>query len=322
VNTVFVPPWKHATWDRGQTLEWKWGLSASDRLGRNPFAKTFTTLRGNKEKKTGEWGGKRPSLVFSPMMVEDSRRLIISNLDLRFLTTADTQQEQICRSGVEFHRLFPALPPEEAQQLYGWEWSTSHGFAVSTAARMSATFPVVSPAVSLPTTPPRRVVDAGYYDNYGVSLASAWLLEKEAWLKRYTSGFALVEIRAYPLTDGGRLFANIDSQTGEPTMTDRRGNFLGDLTAAVSAPLDAVLNARGNISYHRNSEWVDRLHWVFNEQYEEGFFHSARLELTRPAALNWYMTSTERASVANAFELDRTQDEVKKLKEWFGTGGK
>ncbi|MCI0703703.1 MAG: DUF308 domain-containing protein [Planctomycetia bacterium] len=335
-NTVFVPPWKHATWDRGQTLEWKWGLSAKQRLGRNPFDKTFTALRGDKEKKTGEWGGKRPSLVFSPMMVEDSRRLLITNLNLQTLTSSDSQTEQICRSGVEFHRLFPDLTPEEAAQ-YRWEWGTSHGFKVSTAARMSATFPVISPAVSLPTTPARRVVDAGYYDNYGVGLMAAWLLDPEntSQLKLHTSGIALIEIRAYPLSEGGRLFASIDSQTGEPTLTDSRGGLFSDLLSAVSAPLDAVLSARGNIAYHRNSEWVDRLHATFNEDYQPGFFHSTRIELTRPAALNWYMTSTERKNIEKILhgnppgepdsrirkDWERLDKELNALKTWFGKGG-
>ena len=39
---------------------------------------------------------------------------------------------------------------------------------------MNASFPYISPAVSLPVDPPRRVVDAAYYDNYGVNLAAAW----------------------------------------------------------------------------------------------------------------------------------------------------
>jgi predicted acylesterase/phospholipase RssA len=59
-------------------------------------------------------------------------------------------------SAVEFYRLFP-----EATQ-----------FKLSTAVRMSASFPFVSPSTALPTNPPRRVVDAGYYDNYGVNLAA------------------------------------------------------------------------------------------------------------------------------------------------------
>ena len=42
---------------------------------------------------------------------------------------------------------------------------------------MSSTFPYVTSAAALPTDPPRHVVDAGYYDNYGVNLAAAWICE-------------------------------------------------------------------------------------------------------------------------------------------------
>ncbi|HKO90053.1 MAG TPA: hypothetical protein VJU61_02810, partial [Polyangiaceae bacterium] len=61
----------------------------------------------------------------------------------------------LTRSGFELARLLP--------EAFG-------AFPVRTAARLSAAFPYVSPAAVLPTQPRRRVVDAGYYDNYGVSI--------------------------------------------------------------------------------------------------------------------------------------------------------
>ena len=48
---------------------------------------------------------------------------------------------QYSRSGLEFFKLFP---------------DAHDTFEIGTAARMSATFPVVSPAVSLPTIRPPR----------------------------------------------------------------------------------------------------------------------------------------------------------------------
>jgi hypothetical protein len=53
----------------------------------------------------------------------------------------------------------------------------------------------VSPAVNLPTDPPRRVVDAGSYDNYGIQIASAWIRRNNAWLAENISGVVLVQIR-------------------------------------------------------------------------------------------------------------------------------
>ncbi|MBY0461475.1 MAG: hypothetical protein K2V38_29510, partial [Gemmataceae bacterium] len=85
-NTVFVPPWHHAGGDRGRMLEYMWAHNAWDWLGRptgaafagwpNPWDKTFLDLREL------ERFGRRPSLIYSPLMVEDSRRLLLSNLDL------------------------------------------------------------------------------------------------------------------------------------------------------------------------------------------------------------------------------------------------
>ena len=62
---------------------------------------------------------------------------------------------------------------------------------------MSASFPYFSPAVPLPTKPRRRVVDAGYFDNYGVSLASAFLFSRKNtdWFRDNVSKIVLIQIR-------------------------------------------------------------------------------------------------------------------------------
>ena len=140
------------------------------------------------------------------MMVEDGRRLLVSNLDLAFATrnvgglliepssrkierptfqdedldtSIHSEDDVFSLSSVEFSRLFPE----------------AHDFRVTTAARMSASFPWVSPAINLPTLPPRRVVDAGYYDNYGVNLTALWLAKNRAWLEANTSGVVVIQIR-------------------------------------------------------------------------------------------------------------------------------
>ena len=145
-------------------------------------------------------------MVYTPMMVEDGRRMLVSNLDLAFATrnvgglliepssrkierpayqgedldlSIHDEDDVFSLSAVEFFRLFPE----------------AHDFRVTTAVRMSASFPWVSPAISLPTLPPRRVVDAGYYDNYGVNLAALWLSKMRSWLEANTSGVVVIQIR-------------------------------------------------------------------------------------------------------------------------------
>ena len=108
---------------------------------------------------------------------------------------------------------------------------------------MSASFPYVSPAVNLPTDPPRRVVDAGYYDNYGIQVAISWLRRNRQWLARNTSGVLLVQIRD---CSSVRDRLHIDDST--PGILERASRGFQFLTS----PLDAVARARYSTASFRN----------------------------------------------------------------------
>jgi hypothetical protein len=250
------------------------------------------------------------------MLVEDSRRLLISNLDLGRLAVAVGPVARkpgeasfrldgvYSRSGLEFFKLFPAA---------------HDSFQVGTAARMSATFPVISPAVSLPTIPPRRVVDAGYFDNYGVDLAVMWLIQNRADLLKFCGGVALVEIRAFPLQERGLAF----HPGGDPEHAEAAG-ILADAFSAISTPLRAILRARGNASYHRNNELLAALDHAFNTTVEvnDPFFRRFVFELETDASLNWYLSSEEKRRIADRFRMDEdVQNQAKALAEWLGDGG-
>src|SRR5207237_1342303 len=124
-------------------------------------------------------------------------------------------------------------------------------FQVGTAARMSASFPYISPAVPLPTRPRRRVVDAGYYDNYGVSLAAAWLFSgnNRQWLHGHASGVVLVQIR-----DGlDEAERRLDEVVPDPSTPLSRG-----LEWLLSPP-EGLYNSRLSSSAFRNDEQLEAL---------------------------------------------------------------
>ena len=158
--------------DRGRVLETAWERNTSPK-GREADSPLFAPFRGLAE---GERNGWRPSLILSPMIVPNPRPMLISNLDLK---------------GLNRDELFKIFANETG---YG----TDH-LKISTAVRMNAAFPLVTPAVSLPTDPPWRVVDAGYFDNYGVSVAAAWVTRNLHWLSENTGGVLLVQSAAYPV---------------------------------------------------------------------------------------------------------------------------
>ena len=318
---LLLPPGIEAKYERGRTLEEKWGLNARQRgLGPqtdtpdtaaklekliaekhavSPFARTFADLHPD------EKAGLRPSMIFSPMMVEDSRRLLISNLNVDYLAQQTgpmlgsvAPEALYSRPGLEFFGRFPA----------------SHDrFQIGTAARMNASFPVISPAVSLPTNPPRRPVDAGYFDNYGLDIAAHWLFHNREKLIEVTGGVAIVQIRAFPLQVRGDGFCPEDPEHGES------GGLLSDALSVVSTPLQALLRARGSAAYHRNNELLSALNQSFNALHQPGFLSTVAFELDSDAALNWYISSEEKQDIAEHFADRLYQAEA--LKKWFGSGG-
>jgi hypothetical protein len=329
--------------DRGRALELAW-FRNTRRPGeeRSPLEKSFAELR------EAERAGLRPSLVFSPMLVEDSRRLIISNLDLDDLTMSYSQQlagssfaeggvteddgvperanlrTQRSLSAVEFFRLFPKAA----------------GFQVSTAARMNASFPLVSPAVNLPTYPPRRVVDTGYYDNYGAHLAALWLLHHRRAIREYTSGVLVLEIRAYRngyarrhFQDTERLAAELAQQPdleGEPRGEARSKDLVSQSLEGLATPAEAVLTTRDRASMYRNDELLDLVDRALNTPDERDFFTTAAFECHRDAALSWMLSDEDARNIVLSFwrttdhaELrNNIQRRIDPIRKWFGSGGK
>lgn len=244
IRSVFSP-FGHSR-DRGQALERAWSVNLRGVLDQ-PFERLHA----------GEAAGWRPSLVFAPMVVEDGRRLLISNLDLRGIASNDGSILQESRDpqydpalrmrphlnrfsyeSYEFFRLFP--DPSVRQRL-----------RVATAARMSASFPYMSPAVTLPTSPRRRIVDAGYYDNDGVSLAASWLFSgsNRDWLRRHVSKIVLIQIRDGASEPGRKLHTIAPDGS---TALSRGLEFL-------TTPPAGLYNARVGSSSFRNDGLLEIL---------------------------------------------------------------
>ena len=269
--------------------------------------------------------GMVPSIVFSPMTVEDGRRLVISNLDLAEVvqggspggTRAPTNKAgrlsmrapTVIRASLDSRALSNkgselSMTDGGTQSVYSLSnveffkaFPDAQGFLLSTAARMSATFPFVSPAVCLPGTPALRVVDAGYYDNYGVDLAVAWIGKNREWLLANTSGVVLIQIR-----DSQSRRARLDFPDEAPQRSLLEDPFKGLVTLRWSnalsgfqfffSPLDAALMARTTTSMFRNDQAVAALSERFRFDLDDrnsSFFTTAIFENSakvRPLATN------------------------------------
>lgn len=269
---AFLP--RRRSYDRGWAIEDAW-----DRALPGVLDRTFADLS------EGERRGWRPSLIFSPMLVEDGRQLFISNLSLRPVTWnlafvagdpappsgAGSGRRLLSREGVEFFDLFP-----EAYDR----------FRVGTAARMSASFPYVLPAAILPTNPPRRVVDAGYYDNYGVGIAVSWLSTHLDWIERNTSGVILIQIR-----DGRSILSRRREEVDDP--------FPGLVARGVqwaTSPPEGLWQARVASHVYRNDHLLHLMTELVRARgFPDNFFTTATFEFERGenVSLSWTLTEQE-----------------------------
>jgi hypothetical protein len=113
----------------------------------------------------------------------------------------------------------------------------------------------VFPAVPLPTTPRRRVVDAGYYDNYGTSLAAGWLFTHIGWLKERVSHVAVVHIRDGVSTNEREMLAPARDDT----------TAVGLAAEGLTTPPDGLWSMRSATNTFRNDNLLHLLNLFFRE---------------------------------------------------------
>lgn len=128
-----------------------------------------------------------PTMVFSPTITNDGRRLLIASTPLSFLT-----------NNFKSNYLSYESMPESVEFLRFFEQQNADSLLFSSAVRMSATFPYVLPNVSLPSTPNIEVMDAGVRDNFGLVNNLNYIFHLKDWIKQNTSGVVIVQLRDTP----------------------------------------------------------------------------------------------------------------------------
>ncbi|HEY0157795.1 MAG TPA: patatin-like phospholipase family protein [Thermoanaerobaculia bacterium] len=247
-----LAPWRYR--DRGFALEQAWRDNAP------PMGVRFDELR------TLERRGTIPSLIYSPASLDDGRRVLVSNLQLKGLT----HHRDFSASAVQFYELYPGA-----------------AITVSTAARMSASFPWVSPASELPTRELRRIGDAGYFDNFGGFVASAWIEKNRTWLATNTSGILVVQIRDSTFGADLRNVASVPRDEDDKPRSTRVSRGFSE----VIAPIQGVAATRGAAMNFRSDFDLATL----ANQFPDGFLTSMDVELSNGIApLTWNLT--ERAA--------------------------
>jgi hypothetical protein len=200
---IFLPVFKHL--DRGLALE-------------AALTRELQNGGGHLSSPLGEWRGGvlkgwRPAVIFNATIVESGQRFLLGTADLKPASGRTS------------------LRDAEFPQFAGRD------ITLVTAARLSATFPYVSPAARPDIPAPQiHVVDGGYTDNYGMATLLAWLDEALSGPGNTIRRVLIIEIRASP-------------PAVEPPALHWRG-----WPFQWYAPISAMLNVRDTGQLPRNEE--------------------------------------------------------------------
>lgn len=225
-----------------------------------------------------------PMMFFSPSIINDGRSLYISSQPISHLTFNHPSllKGQTLQTGVEFRRLFKN---QDADNV----WFTS-------VLRMNATFPYISPQVTLPSDPAIEVMDAGFRDTYGTSLALKHLYSIRKWVERNTSGVVILQIR--------------DSKKIEPIKENPPRSLFNNLTN----PLGHIYDNLFVMQDYINDDLV-----IYAQNWFKGDLEIIDLELTRPElediSLSWHLTTKEKLIIQKSAYTEKNQAAMYRLKD-------
>ena len=169
---------------------------------------------------------------------------------------------------------------------------------ISSALRMNASFPYITPVVTLPSKPPMRVMDAGVRDNYGYRVTLAFLHTFRNWIDKNTSGVVILQLRdtqkdlkIHP--SSGSLLARL---------LDPAGSVYSNFVRVQDQDYDLMLK--------QASGWSKVPLQVVDVQ--------LRHDEEEQISLSWHLTALERHRVLRTIRSDENVDAFNQLKAAFG----
>lgn len=225
-----------------------------------------------------------PMMLFTPTIVNDGRRLLMSPQPVSFLTY---------HSGDSTFNFDPTIDGVEYGKLFAQQDAFNIKF--TTVLRMSSTFPYVLPAVTMPTEPSIHVMDAGIRDATGLKSSLKFLYVFREWIAANTSGVIFLDIRdshrARPIEDKPRMtvFENIITPLG---------NIYGNLLT--------IQDYNQEESFQYAQSWF------------KGKLDYITVELPtkeQEISLSWHLTTREKNSIYTSIFLPQNVDALNKLKK-------
>jgi predicted acylesterase/phospholipase RssA len=287
-------PIRYSKIDRGWALEQVW-RGAPKSLNRNQQAidEKFSDWRNALRQ------GKLPAVVFNATNVYTGYPVLIGTTEI---------PKHVAKPDQSAPSTDTSAPPENVIQIGDGEGQYGNAdIAVATAARLSASFPYVTPVATgfcsdgrqCPEAPNAKtpcaktyLCDGGYYDNFGVWSAVNWLeavLNDEQRRKRFKK-IVILEIWSAPFDTPGNL----------PPVNQ------------LIAPASAILNVRTASQLARNEAEIELLQSEHHDLIEHLIF-----EVPEPPPLSWMLSDCQKKQIDKDWINPKNTEVLKQMRNIF-----
>jgi len=229
-----------------------------------------------------------PIMIFSPTIINDGRKLLISASPVSYLTYNKSVEEE--------HREITEYDAVEFSRLF--EKQNSKNLRLLSALRVSASFPFISPMVQLPSEPRVSLIDAGVRDNLGFELTLRFMDRYSEWIKNNTSGVIIIQIKA------------------DRPSTIEIENEKYNLKNAFLEPITGVINSFSTIQIYNQNQL--REYAFSNLDFDVDMVSFNLFEKEEGVSLSWHLTSIEKEQILNAKNLQSNKIAFLKFKNLLG----
>ena len=276
VNDIF-PRWRRVE-DQGQEYLFDRGYAFEEQMNQNLGGLMSKRL---KDYSGAEYQSEIPTMLFTPTINNDGRRLMICSRPMVFMSSKRMFNSDLEHAeSIDYLSFFAPAHPENTR--------------MSAVIRMSATFPYVMPNISMPTIPEVEIADAGLRDNFGFLGTSKYILALKEWIAENTSGVVVVQIK--------------DS----PSEIRIRENARSTLFRGLSSPLGGFYANWLNVQQYNQENLV---HFMQTELTIPIDIVSIELDHGKERiSLSWHLTNKEKKKIMQSIRTKHNESELNRVK--------
>jgi hypothetical protein len=226
-----------------------------------------------------------PMMIFSPSILNDGRKLLISSQSISYIT------QNVETHHITYEKINDAI---EYSRFFQKQGAANTMF--TSAIRMSATFPYISPSASLPSEPVVEIIDAGYRDNFGLETTLSFIKAFDDWISENTSGVVVIQIR--------------DKNKISPISKEDQPTLLQALARPVGSCYSNLFNVQDfnqNEQIQMADAWCKSPIEIINLQLNN--------EEKEHISLNWHLTNKEKKQVLSSISMEENKDAIDRIVE-------